>query len=100
MRGNGLKVENKEREYITNLTALYVQALGRMIFSMGRFNRSILMAHIMLGSIIKGLNKETVNLFGRMVHIMKEILLKIKLKVLGLILGLVAKFILEIGKKG
>jgi hypothetical protein len=31
---------------------------------------------------------------------MKEILLKIKLKVLGLILGLVAKFILEIGKKG
>jgi len=41
MRVNGLKVENKEREYITNLTALYVQALGRMIFSTGRFNRSI-----------------------------------------------------------
>ena len=74
MRVNGLRVENKEKEYTINLTALYVQELGIMIFSMDRFNRSISMAHITLGSIIRGLSKETVNLFGRMGHIMKETL--------------------------
>lgn len=44
MRANGLKVKNKEREYIINLTALYVRVLGRMIFLMDRYNKSILMA--------------------------------------------------------
>lgn len=45
-------------------------------------------------------SKEMASLFGQMDLIMKEISLKIRLKVLVRLHGQVVKFILEIGKKG
>jgi hypothetical protein len=74
MRVNGLKVKNKARASTINLTDLFVQQHGKMMFSMEKLSKSILMVHNMLENIIKGSSKETVSLFGRMVLNIKETL--------------------------
>jgi hypothetical protein len=74
MRVSGLKAKNKVRAFTINLTDLFVQQHGKMMFSMERLSKSILMVHNTLENIIKGSSKETVSLFGRMVLNIKEIL--------------------------
>ncbi len=74
MRVSGLKAKNKARAFTINLTDLFVQQHGKMMFSMEKLSKSILMVHNTLENIIKGSSKETVSLFGRMVLNTKEIL--------------------------
>lgn len=47
MRVNGLREKNREKASTINPTDLYVLEFGRMIFSMEKCSKSILMVHTM-----------------------------------------------------
>ena len=77
MKDNGWMISQMEKGYISIKMVQYMKENGKMILKMDLGKKNMLMGLGMKENLKMGIKMEKENFIGKIIHIMKEILLKI-----------------------